>query len=163
MRAREPYGSADEVRRWNAVLDADLAALCQRIPERHLHDEFSDHGRTLAQQLGHLAEFHAYFATQLDDWLGRERLVAGRVADNADLEDALLRATVTRLDPLLRDVRASVQALADVLDRLADGHLTATIYDIVQGREPLTAFLDRYVIAHKARHAHELAATITGL
>lgn len=157
METLQPYASAVEVRRRNAELDAELRALAYQVPERHLHDEFSEEAWTLAENLGHIAEFPAYFARQLNEWLDRTRVVVGRVADcDPDYSDALMRATEQRLAPLLEELEGSLAKLDEALARLTDDHLMATVHDVAHEREPLTSFLERYVIGHKAEHADQL-------
>ena len=90
----QPYSSALELVRRNEELDDELLTLAAAVPEEHLHDEFSDEGWTLAQHLGHLGEFPAFYARQLQEWLDGRRVVLGRVDEyDADYLDALERAT----------------------------------------------------------------------
>lgn len=157
----EPYGSAEEVRRHNAALDAAIRRAADLVPERHLHDEMSDEPRTLAVQLGHLGELSRFAARQLGGWLDGRRMVLGRVAEaDADLADALERATLLRLATLRQELDAAAAELAAVLQQLADEHLGATVTDVVIGREPLTGFLQRHVLGHKATHLEQLRATL---
>lgn len=51
---------------------------------------------------------------------------------------------------MLRD-----QLLAD-LGRLGDEHLHAVTQNVKYGEQPLTAYLDRYVIGHKSAHRAQL-------
>lgn len=153
--------SAQEVRLHNQALDAAIRAAAGLVPERHLHDEMSDEPRTLAVQLGHLGELSRFAAAQLDGWLHGRRVVLGRVPDaDADLQDALERATEQRLAPLRAEIDAAAAALAGVLDGMADEHLAATVTDVVIGREPLTSYLHRYVLGHKAAHLAQLHRTL---
>lgn len=157
MEALQPYASAGEVRGRNARLDAEIRELAQQVPDQHLHDEFSDDDRTLAEKLGHLAELSTFFARQLDEWIDGRRMVVGRVAEHdPDHNDALARATLQQLPQLLASLDAALATMERTLARLCDDHLTATIQNVRYGREPLTSFLQRYVIGHKAAHAHEL-------
>lgn len=155
--------SAAVVRRYNAKIDEDLLALAHRVPESSLHDEFSDRPRTLAQQLGHLAEFPIFFGAQLEAWLDRRRVVVGRTAGEADLNDALTRATELRLAPLLAWLEGALKKFDGTLGRLHDEHLRAVTHNVEFGREPLTSYLDRYIVAHKLAHAGELEATLNEL
>jgi hypothetical protein len=151
------YDSATEVRRRNAELDAQLRALAKQIPESSLHDELSECRRTLAEQLGHLAESATFSNRQLDEWLAGHRIILGRVASvDPDFHDGMARATERRLQPLVDALEHSLQELDANLGRLHRGHLKATTHHVVFGREPLTSYLDRYVIRHKTAHAREL-------
>lgn len=155
-----PGAGAAAVRRYNAEIDKRLLALARRVPEGSLHDEFSDRPRTLAQQLGHLAEFPMFVGTQLEAWLDRRRVVMGRTTSDADLNDALTRATELRLAPLLAWLEGALKKLDEILRRLHDEHLRAVIHTVEFGREPLTSYLDRSVVYHKLAHAGELEATL---
>jgi hypothetical protein len=155
--------TATEVRLHNQALDAAIRTAAGLVPERHLHDEMSDEPRTLAVQLGHLGELSRFAAAQLDTWLRGRRVVLGRVPHaDADLADALERATVQRLAPLRAELDDAAAALARVLDRMVDEHLAATVTDVVIGREPLTGYLHRYVLGHKAAHLAQLRRTLAG-
>jgi hypothetical protein len=115
------------------------------IVERHLHDEFSDHDHTFAEQLGLLIEHRTHLARQLEEWRDGRRWILGRGAadGDADIADALLRATELRLDALRGALDASAQRLQAVLRSLEDDHLRATVHDVTRGREPLAALITR--------------------
>lgn len=161
---QQPFASAADLRLTNAALDAELLRVVKDVPEGHFHDEFSDEAWTLAVQVGHLAEFPTTFGRQLRSWLGRERVVVGRIAEcDPEREDALLRATVRRLPELVEELEASLALLSSVLAMLRDEHLTATVYDVAAGRQTLTVFLDRYLLSHKAEHTTQLGTTLRNL
>lgn len=46
---------------------------------------------------------------------------------------------------------------------LHDDHLTAVTHNVAHGREPLTSFLDRYVLGPKTAHARQLHTAIDEL
>lgn len=160
----EPYSSAAEVRRRNVDLDGWITGLVERVPERHLHDALPEGQWTLAEHLGHLAEFPATFSRQLDEWLRGERAVVGRVADyDTDRLDALVRATERRRAGLVAELATSLGRMVSVLARFTDDHLTAHVQDVTEGRVPLIRILDRYVLGHKQVHAESLAAALADL
>lgn len=148
--------SAEAIRTRNAALDAELLGLFDDVPADRIHEFFGDEW-TLADNLAHIAEFPGYFAAQLEAWLAGDRVVIGRVAEHdADRNDALARAPKMELEQLRRAVEESFAALAAVLEQLQDAHLDATTQNVKYGEEPLTSYLDRYVVGHKAAHVTQL-------
>ncbi len=157
------YSSADAVRERNAELDRQLRRLFDSAPPDRIQDDFGDEW-TVAHNLAHIAEFPAYFARQLREWIAGERVVIGRVAEyDADRNDAIVQAPDRRLDDLRAQAEASFQALSDALEGLKDHHLEATTHNVKYGEEPLTAFLDRYVVGHKTAHVEQLREALDRL
>lgn len=158
------WRTAREVRDHNAELDRAFEAVVTQIPSELLTVEVGDGEWTLAEQLAHVAEFPGYFARQLRQWLAGERVVIGRIAEaDADRNDAVARAKDRGLDDLVAQARASFRELAGALDGLRDEHLSAPTQNVKYGEEPLTAFLNRYVVGHKAAHVEQLRATLERL
>jgi uncharacterized damage-inducible protein DinB len=152
--------TADGVRRANAELDERLRALLSRITADQL-GEGPDDGWTVAEQLGHIAEFPGYFARQLREWIAGERTVIGRVAEHdADRNDAVVRAPQRSLEELREQAERSFDAFAEALEELEDEHLTQDTHNVKYGTEPLSAFLTRYAVGHKAAHVEQLQATL---
>lgn len=150
----------DELRRRNTDYDETLLELLDAAPAARIHDDFGDEW-TIAMNLAHIAEFPGYFARQLDQWIDGHRVVVGRVAEyDADRNDALARAPGLDLDDLRDWAQASFAALRKVLDRVRDEHLTAVTHNVKYGPEPLTDYLARYVVSHKAAHVRQLRAAL---
>lgn len=159
-----PYVSATELAAAAVSLHRELTDAAGQIPRRHLHDEFSDRDRTLAEQLGHLAEDRDHIARHIDQWLRRERTVIGRPdGGDADLHDAVLRATRADQDQLLGALAEASDRLERTLGQLDDDHLRATIHHVALGREPLASYLTRTVLAHGRQQLAELRATLEDL
>ena len=55
-------------------------------------------------------------------------------------------------------MRSAFTELAAALELLVDDDVEAKTENVKYGPEPLTAFLDRYVIGHKAGHLDQLRA-----
>lgn len=164
--SRGPYlpSSAVEVRRVNANLDATLLDLVRAIPERHLHDVLPEGHWTLAEHLGHLAEFPRTFARQLGEWVAGQRAVVGRRdASDTDFHDAVVRAAERRLADLVDELEASLAQLAGVLTTLTDDHLASTVEVMGEGRTPAIRFLGRSVLDHKRDRAAELSRQLADL
>jgi len=151
--------TADAVRSRNGELDAALLAAGQAVPADRLRavppgDEWSP-----AHLLAHLGEFPLFFAAELRRWhadrdseVGRTHQHPGRLAAISD--QAVRRLTQREL--MEQAGRACVE-LAEVLTLLEDSDLTATTHNVKYGEEPLSSFLDRYVLGHKAGHLQQLA------
>lgn len=155
------WQSADEVRSLNRALDQQLRLLVRRIRPDDLSRSAVDGEWSVAENLGHLAEFPAYFARQLQQWLVGQRTVVGRVAEHsADRNDAIARAGDRPLVELLADFEASADALAEALEGLRDAHLDVPTVNVKYGQEPLRAFLARYVVGHKEAHVAQLRSAL---
>ena len=157
--------TADGVRARNTDLDDDLRAIIRELTADLLHRDPGGGEWTLAQQLGHIDEFPRFFAADLGRWLdavesGAPQPEVGRTADHPVRLGAVDRATGEELEALRTGVEAAFQQLAAVLTRLTDDHLRMTMRNVKYGEEPLTAFLDRYILGHKAAHSEQLRATI---
>jgi hypothetical protein len=85
----------------------------------------------------------------------------GRVAEHdAARNDAIVQADTARLSDLQHAVAAGFDELAEVLADLTDAHLTQPMRNVKYGDEPLTAYLDRYVVGHKAAHLEQLTTAL---
>jgi uncharacterized damage-inducible protein DinB len=156
--------TADQVRRRNRELDRRLLELFDLVPAERLADDPGGGEWSLAQNLAHIAEFPGYFPRQLRLWLDGERTVVGRVAEHsADRNDAVPRACGRGLDDLRQQAEATFSALAAVPEDLTDEHLEQPMRNVKCGQESLTAFLDRYVIGHKAAHVEQPRSTIAAV
>lgn len=159
----EGLGSADAVRRRNEDLDRQLLGLFDAAPGERIHESFGDEW-TVARNLAHIAEFPRYFARQLREWIAGDRVVVGRVAEwDADRNDAIVQADQQELGTLRRAASDSFETMADALESLDDAHLEAPTHNVKYGQEPLTAFLDRYVVGHKVAHVSQLREALERL
>lgn len=152
--------TADEVRARNASLDADLRALTSQVPADVLGRDPGGGEWTLAQLLAHLAEFPTFFAADLTRWLDDPSQPVGRTHDHPTRLAAVEEAGDEELDGLRAEMDEAFTMLADVLEGLEDRHLQAETQNRKYGPEPLTTYLDRYVLRHKAEHVEQLRATL---
>lgn len=156
--------TADEVRARNAALDAELRALAAQVPAHALGRDPGGEEWTLAQLLAHLGEFPSFFADDLGAWLDAGTTAppvkVGRTLEHPGRLSAVAEARRADLAVLRADIDVAFAALATVLDRLDDAHLTATTHNRKYGAEPLTTYLDRYVLGHKAAHVTQLRSTL---
>lgn len=159
-----PVLTTTGLRRAWAEVSAHVTTASVQVPSRHLHDEWSLLPRTLAEQLGHLAEVARHLAGQTEQWLDEGRRVLGRgPVYDADREDAIERARYADLGTLTTKVADGAARVTEVLARLDAVHLSATVQHVVHGREPLVTLLTRDLLTHVARHADELDATLDQL
>lgn len=155
--------TAEAVRSRNTELDAALFAAAEAVATNRLHavppgDEWSP-----AHLLAHLGEFPLFFAAELRRWHGDRDAVVGRTHEHPGRLAAIRDEAVRRvtLPELIEQARRALAELAEPLALLEDSDLTATMHNVKYGEEPLTAFLDRYVIGHKAGHLGQLRALLS--
>lgn len=153
-------GNADDVRSTNQALDERLLQLANQVDADNLNSRPQSDEWTPAQNLAHLGEFPRFFARELtailssaDAAVGRTHEHPGRLAAVDDPSDAFP-------EELRRGLESALKELALVLEDLEDRHLTQTVINRKYGPEPLTAYLDRYVLGHKASHVDQLEKTI---
>lgn len=161
-RAVQELATAADVRRANADLDAALLHQIDQLdPARLTHPEpgAPEGGAwTAAIVLGHLGEFPHFFAGELRRWRADPSAEVGRTVEAPERLRAVAAAHQRAL-PELRATFASAAAdLADALELLTDADVTAPTQNRKYGAEPMTAFLDRYVIGHKRGHLAQLGA-----
>lgn len=160
-------GTADEVRAVNRRLDDQLVALSGRLDPTQLHvapppPAGEDEAWTAGQVLAHLSEFPHYFARELRRWKADSAAPVGRTHADSERLAAVAETELRSLADLVPAVTSAFDDLATALDTLTDADLTATTMNRRYGPEPLTAFLDRYVLSHKAGHLDQLARTPAG-
>jgi hypothetical protein len=128
------------------------------VDPQHLDDSAGQADWTAGQILGHLAEFPHFFAAEIRRYLADRAAVIGRTHDHPGRVAAVDRAGIAARDQpeLLGAAQEAFADLAEALARLGDGDLDAPTRNVRYGDEPLRAFLDRYVIGHKAGHLQQL-------
>lgn len=154
------WASSDAVRSANNELDEHLRTFVSRLPPDLLHADPGDGEWTLAQNLAHVAEFSRYFAVDLAAQLQQEGAVVGRTHEHADRLAAVVAASGQSLDDLRSALDAAFDALVAQLSEMRDEHLARMANNRKYGPEPLTMFLDRYVVGHKAAHLRQLETTL---
>jgi hypothetical protein len=148
--------TTDDVRAENRRLDIELLTEAQATDPAGLHwapeEEWS-----LAQVLAHLGEFPRFFAEQLRRWRANPAAVIGRTHEHA-ARLAAVDDPAGQLDELVEAARSAFAVLADELGTFSDADLEAPTENVKHGREPLSVFLDRYVVAHKTGHLEQIRA-----
>ncbi|HET9092482.1 MAG TPA: DinB family protein [Acidimicrobiales bacterium] len=148
--------TAAEVVATNAALDAKLLAELEAadlgVPAPG-EAEWSP-----IEVAAHLAEFPRFFAAELERWMSDRETTVGRTHDDAGRLAAVGAAPGTDPEEARAAVAPAFALLARVLERLEDADVAAETNNVKYGREPLSAFLDRYVVGHKAGHLEQLRA-----
>lgn len=147
---------AEKVRRENRFLDEELLAEAEMFDPQLLH-EAPDGEWSAAQVLAHLGEFPRFFAGELQRWRDDPTAVVGRTHEHP-VRLAAVSSPTQALSELMAGMRSAFADLARVLDTLSADDVDAKTENVKYGPEPLSAFLDRYVISHKAGHLEQLRA-----
>lgn len=148
--------TADELRSENRRLDEELLEAASSVDPSHLH--FAPDGEwSLAQVLAHLGEFPRFFAGELARWRNDPRAAIGRTHEHPARLAAVADPSGQR-DELVAAARQSMAMLAEALERLTDADIEAPTQNVKYGPEPLSAFIDRYVVGHKAGHLDQIRA-----
>ncbi len=149
--------TAEQVRADNADLDQRLLAVCRTADASLLIERDDAESWSAAQVMAHLTEFPRFFATELRRLFDDPEAPVGRTVEHDDRLAAVAGATSRSLDELIAGIEAAFTDLADALRELDDDHLHGMTQNRKYGAEPMTAFLDRYVIGHKRGHLDQLA------
>lgn len=153
--------NAAEVRSRNEALDKLITATMDRVDPDRLHElERKPPGQeawSAAMVLAHLGEFPRFFAGELRRFLADPAAPIGRTHEHPERLDAVAAARGRSYEQLRAGVTSAAAELADVLRELDDHHLAMTTNNRKYGPEPLTTFLNRYVLNHKREHAEQLA------
>jgi hypothetical protein len=147
---------AREIRAENARLDEELLAEAEAFDPTRLLDA-PDGEWSAAQVLAHLGEFPRFFAGELRRWRDDPSAVIGRTHEHP-VRLAAVESPSEALDDLVVGMRAALAELAAALELLTDDDVEAKTENVKYGAEPLSAFFDRYVLAHKAGHLDQLRA-----
>jgi len=147
------------VLRRNRDLDAELLALAAHITPETLHASQGAGRWTLAEQLGHIAEFPVFFAQDLADWLAHGGPVGRTHAHPARLA-AVEGARTVSLDELVGRLTPAFEALARALAVLTPDQLASMMENRKYGREPFANYLARYILGHKAGHVRQLRRSL---
>lgn len=154
--------TAAAVRRLNAELDDALLRLMDRLdPDRLAEPETvaSDaEAWSAAIVIGHLGEFPRFFANEMRRWHADRAAEVGRTVVAGERLEAIAASRSRSLAQLRRTVESAFTDLASALEVLTDDDMTAPTQNRKYGAEPMTAFLDRYVLGHKRGHLDQLRA-----
>ena len=147
---------AEQVRAENRFLDEELLAEAEAFDPERL-GEAPEGEWSAAQVLAHLGEFPRFFAGELRRWHDDPTAVVGRTHEHPARLAAVASPT-DALSELKAAMRSAFAELAGALKTLSDDDLEAKTENVKYGPEPLSAFLDRYVIDHKTGHLEQLRA-----
>jgi DinB superfamily len=160
--------NADAVRAQNRQLDEAILSLVDTLDAGRLHEHEPATGAdgadgaeetwSAAIVLGHLGEFPHFFAAELRRCLADPTGPVGRTHTHPERLAAVAASAGRSGEELRAAVAAAFADLADALDGLADHHVTMTTNNRKYGEEPLSEFLDRYVLGHKRGHLAQLAS-----
>ncbi len=157
---------ADTIRALNQELDREILAVdvsevrLDAVPD--LREPDGAVAWSAAQVLAHLGEFPHFFATELRRWHNDPAQVVGRThADPTRL--AAVAKPASQADQLRRAVVAAFDDLADALGLLVDEDIESVTNNAKYGAEPLSSFLDRYVLGHKRGHLDQLRRTVAAV
>lgn len=152
--------TADEIRRLNAELDSRLTRLAANDAPDGPPSADGEWNRL--QIISHIAEASGFFASQLRAWLADPGVAMGRTTEHAHRLGAVDLARVSHLTPgdAGQALDSGLKELAEVLQGLGDPQVQAATANVKYGQEPLMAFLDRYVLHHKAAHVEQLETLI---
>jgi len=104
----------------------------------------------------HLAEFPRFFAEELKRLSADAAAIIGRTHEHEARLNAIAAARFLDRAQVKADVETAFAGLAAQLQRLTDTDISRVTNNVKNGEEPLSAFLDRYVIGHKAGHLRQL-------
>ena len=147
---------AEKVRAENRFLDEELMAEAEAFDAERL-DEAPEGEWSAAQVLAHLGEFPRFFAGELQRWRDDPTAVVGRTHEHP-VRLAAVSSPAEAQSELMAAMRSAFADLAKALDTLSDNDVEAKTENVKYGPEPLSAFLDRYVVGHKAGHLDQLRA-----
>jgi hypothetical protein len=147
---------AEKVRGENRFLDEELMAEATMVDPARLSDAREGEW-SAAQVLAHLGEFPRFFAQELRRWRDDPSAVIGRTHEHP-VRLAAVESPAAALEELIAGMRSAFAELDAELKNLSDGDIDAKTENVKYGPEPLSAFFDRYVIAHKAGHLDQLRA-----
>lgn len=148
--------TADQIRADNADLDQRLLALSRALNVDLLTAHDAEGSWSAAQLLAHLGEFPRFFAADLRRLLTDPAQPVGRTVEHDERLAAVAAAEGKSLAELIEGMEDAFAEMAESLGRLGDHHVGAMTQNKKYGAEPLTAFLDRYVLGHKRAHLNQL-------
>ena len=156
--------TAEGVRRANRELDAQLLAIADSLDEdvqpvgTAVLDPTAEDDWSAFQVLAHMSEVSSFFAGHLRTWKADPTATVGRTVEHEGRRAAVARARVKGLTAtdLAEELRVSFAHLEAALELLGDADIQATTSNVKYGAEPLSAFLDRYVLGHKAAHVNQI-------
>lgn len=154
---------ADRLRQRNRDLDTQLLDLVAQVPEAQLHTDPGDGEWSLAENLAHIGEFPCFFAREIAAMLRAdvdEDLEVGRTHEHPDRVEAVAAAAGRNRDQLADAVATALDEMANTLRHVTDDDLQRTFTNRKYGAEPLIAYLERYVLGHKAAHVDQLRRTL---
>lgn len=156
--------SADELRGRNRDLDRQLRELVATVPDERLRDAAGAGEWTLAENLAHIGEFPRYFAREITRMVAADADVeVGRTHEHPERNEAIAAAEGKDRGQLSAAIDAALDEMANALGLVSDDDLRRVFTNRKYGQEPLTAYLQRYVLGHKAAHVDQLRRTLAAV
>ncbi len=157
----DAVGDVTALVRRNEELDRALRELVAQISDETLRADPGDGEWTLAENLGHLSEFPRYFAREIVQTVltGADASV-GRTHEHPERNEAIAAAAGKSCDQLSGAVHAALAEMSAAIRLLSDDDLRRVVANRKYGNEPMTAYLQRYVLGHKAAHVEQLRRTL---
>jgi uncharacterized damage-inducible protein DinB len=156
--------SADELRGRNRDLDRQLRELVATVPDERLRDAAGAGEWTLAENLAHIGEFPRYFAREITRMVAADADVeVGRTHEHPERNEAIAAAESKDRGQLSAAIDAALDEMANALGLVSDDDLRRVFTNRKYGQEPLTAYLQRYVLGHKAAHVDQLRRTLAAV
>jgi len=160
----QPINGADGLRRSNDELDRQIRDLVAQISDDQLGSDPENGEWTLAENLAHIGEFPRYFAREIREMVRSDADVeVGRTHEHPERNEAIAAAAGKDRKQLAEAVTAALDEMADVLRQVSDEDMQRVFTNRKYGREPLTAYLQRYVLGHKAAHVDQLRRTLAAV
>lgn len=155
--ADDVIASADRLRERNEELDRQLRELVDQVSDERLRDDPGDGEWSLAENLAHLGEFPRYFAREIVRMVAADRDVdVGRTHEHPERNEAVAAAEGKDRDQLADAVGNALDEMANALRQVSDDDLRRVFTNRKYGQESLAAYLQRYVLGHKAAHVDQL-------
>lgn len=137
--------------------------MIEQIPADRIRDPIPEEEWTAAEQLAHLAEFPRFFAGELASHLEAEGREVGRTHDSPTRLAAIEGGRARSFEDLRTEFLRGLEELSTVLSGLRDEQLTWLGNNRKYGPEPLTTFLQRYILGHKRAHLEQLQQTLAAM
>lgn len=145
----------------NNALDLQLRELARQVTDERLRADPGDGEWTLAENLAHIGEFPRFFAREITAMVSAAGDVeVGRTHEHPERREAIAAAEGKSRNQLIEAVGTAIEEMAEAVGQVTDDDLHRAFTNRKYGKEPLTAYLERYVLGHKAAHVDQLRRTL---
>ena len=139
---------------------AELLQLLDACDFAGLHQPRDEEKWTIAIILAHLAEARAYFTKQAEDTPRNPGMSVGRMLDNEQRVDAIIRAQQSDLEPgqLRWELQETYEAVMRLFDSLSEADLQIPCNHVRLGPMTFGEFLQRTFVDHDQAHVEQARA-----